>query len=261
MVETKKRVEGSARSTRIAVVVPVLDEVGNVRQFLEELLRSAAEVSPDLLSEIVFVDDGSTDGTVQLLEDLQRTVMGPALTVLKRKQAEGTVSAEIAGFQLAEGDVVFKIDGDLQHPPGIIKQLFEMWNSERPDLVVASRYLTGGSVAWKPYRGITSRAALFLARLLVPAARRVSDPLSGCFMVRRKLVSNLETHPDSYKLLLYILATYGDSITVAEVPFRMEPRKSGHSKIVNVASGFIFGYGREILRYGKISRYSTAPEK
>lgn len=108
---------------KITVVIPVYNEEKNVIALIEELERVFATLSYDY--EFLFVDDGSRDGTVALLEKAAaRTMRVQALVFARNFGKEVALSA---GCHVAEGDAVITMDADLQHPPTLIPQLIEKW--------------------------------------------------------------------------------------------------------------------------------------
>ncbi len=128
------------------------------------------------------------------------------------------------------------MDADLQHPPEKIPEM--VGELERgATLVVASRYARGGAPGPRtPYRLLLSRGAEWIAKLSLPEARRVSDPVSGYFGFRREVFVPFNPRFRGYKLLLFALVMNGPR-PIAEVGFRFEPRAHGASKMTQ---GFRF---------------------
>jgi len=128
------------------------------------------------------------------------------------------------------------MDADLQHPPELVKRFIEQLDAGAA-LVVASRYVPGGSPGRRPpLRAVISRSAEWTAKLLLPAARAVSDPVSGFFAFRRAAFVPLDPGYRGYKLLLFLLVMCRGQ-ELREVPFAFEPRTEGASK---VTSGLAF---------------------
>jgi dolichol-phosphate mannosyltransferase len=172
---------------RISVVVPTRNEAGNVDALESQLGAALAGVD----YEVVVVDDSNDIVTRPVLR--AASARNPRWRVIERPQREqtGLASAVVAGIDAARGMAVCVMDGDLQHPPQIVPQLLAA--IERgADLVVASRYMPGGSRAGLDgsARNLVSRTCTWLAQGIFPEARRTSDPLSGFFMVRREIFSS-----------------------------------------------------------------------
>jgi undecaprenyl-phosphate 4-deoxy-4-formamido-L-arabinose transferase len=107
------------REVGVSVVVPVFNEESSLRE-LHRRLRSVLDQLPES-SEVVYVDDGSTDGSAAVLEELGRE--DPALIVVELAHNAGQHGAVLAGFQVSRGKVVVTIDADLQNPPEEIPKL------------------------------------------------------------------------------------------------------------------------------------------
>ncbi|MCK8679940.1 glycosyltransferase [Streptomyces lichenis] len=216
----------------VTLVIPTFDESANIR----ELLRRVAESVPGHLPcEVLFVDD-STDDTPAVIAEAATSCPFP-VTVLHRERPEGGLGgAVVAGLAAATADWVVVMDGDLQHPPHLVPELVATGERRGADLVVASRYLPGGSRAGLAggYRVAVSRCATWLARGLFPRAlAAISDPMSGFFAIRRSAVTDAvtgdELKPLGYKILLE-LAVRCRPERVAEAPFVFQDRYAGESK-------------------------------
>lgn len=174
---------------RLSIVLPTFNEARNIRGIIGELTMLLDARS--LLSyEIIVVDDNSPDGTWQIA--LHCRTQHPQVQVIRRVGERGLSTAVIRGWQVATGDFLAVLDADLQHPPEIICQLLD--EVERgADLAVGSRHITGGGVSdWSIRRRVLSRGAQVIGLALLPeVVGRLSDPMSGCFVVRR---GNLTAH-------------------------------------------------------------------
>ncbi|MEV3989425.1 glycosyltransferase family 2 protein [Streptomyces sp. NPDC049837] len=212
----------------VTVVIPTFNESANVR----ELLRRVAASVPDRLPcEIVFVDD-STDDTPAVIADAARDCAFPVSVIHRDTPDGGLGGAVVEGIKAATADWVVVMDADLQHPPALVPDLVATGEKENADLVVASRYLPGGSRAGLAggYRVAVSRGATWLAKGLFPRALGgISDPMSGFFAIRRSAVTADALKPLGYKILLE-LAVRCRPARVAEVPFVFEERFAGESK-------------------------------
>ena len=221
----------------ISVVVPTYNEADNIEELVKRLadaLRSGYEV--------VIVDDGSPDGTAEVARRLSATY---PVRVVVRQARLGLASAVVEGASVARGDVVVVMDADLQHPPELVPALAR--EAARGCLAVASRYVRGGRVeGWPATRRVVSRGAVLLARLLLPEARRVKDPVSGFFAYRRDCLSRVKP-TGLYKILLDVLVQCKPECVV-EVPFVFGKRTRGRSKL---GSRHIFDYLRQLLALSK----------
>src|SRR5919197_5682207 len=131
------------RSLRLlSVVAPMLDEVEIAREF-HRRVAAALEGVP---FELIVVDDGSTDGTAEVLDELAAT--DERVRVLHLSRPFGHQMAITAGIDIARGDATVMIDGDLQDPPEVIPQLLDAWHAGG-DVIVARRRERSGETRFK----------------------------------------------------------------------------------------------------------------
>ena len=139
----------AARLAFVSVVIPVYNERESVRPLSEELLQVLRALGRHI--EILFVDDGSTDGTSEILADL--AAEEPEIAVVRLRRNFGKAAALMAGFREARGDAIVTIDGDLQDDPAEIPRLLEEleagadlvsgWKRDRRDPWSTPRRLEG----------------------------------------------------------------------------------------------------------------------
>jgi len=236
---------------RLSLVVPTYDESRN----LEELLRQLTAVLEPRLAgeyEILVVDDDSPDGTWAVAMRLSER--WPAVRVMRRRSEKGLSTAVIRGWQAARGETLAVIDADLQHPPEVLARLWEAIQAGA-DLAVASRHTEGGGVSdWSALRRLLSRGAQLLGLALLPSVvGRVSDPMSGYFMLRRAAIAGAELSPLGYKILIEVLGR-GRIRTISEVGYVFRERLAGESK---VTARLYADYLRHLLRL----RLATLPAR
>ncbi|BBD65486.1 GtrA family protein [Nostoc commune NIES-4072] len=215
-------------SIHLSLVIPTYKERDNIKNVVNILSQLLDESIPGHY-ELIVVDDDSPDRTWEIAQSL--TTEYPQLRVMRRQQERGLSSAVIRGWQAATGNVLGVIDGDLQHPPEVLMQLLRSVE-QGADLAVASRHVDGGGVSsWSIVRRILSRGAQLLGLVILPGVLgRVSDPMSGYFMVRRSAIANATLNPVGYKILLEVIGR-GKVDQVAEVGYVFCERKEGESKV------------------------------
>ena len=224
----------------LTIVLPTYNEAGNVGRMVEALQDAFS--GTDL--EILVVDDASPDGTAEVAE------AAGARTIVRHDE-RGLATAVLRGFEAARGEWVLVMDCDFQHP---IEAVQRMWrraqDTERPvDAVVGSRYVAGGDdAAFSTGRRVVSKGARLIAWLtLRPLWRhRVTDPMSGLFMVRAQRLAGVHLRPTGYKILLEVVGRV-PLRGVAEVGFRFGRRSAGESKL---GGHVISQYLLHILRLG-----------
>ena len=215
-------------SLTFSLVVPTYNEGGNVEKLIM-ILSGLLDAALPQDYELILVDDDSPDRTWELAQALLPQY--PQLRVIRRQGERGLSSAVIRGWQQAQGRILGVIDGDLQHPPEVLLQLVGQIQ-QGADVAVASRHVEGGGVSdWSLVRRILSRGAQVLGLVLLPRViGRVSDPMSGYFVVARSAIAEIPLQPLGYKILIEVLGR-GAIGTVAEVPYVFQEREAGDSKV------------------------------
>ncbi|MGF1935966.1 MAG: glycosyltransferase family 2 protein [Nostoc sp. ChiQUE02] len=248
------RVGTSSESNYLSLVIPTYKERDNIKNVVSILSQLLDESIPGNY-ELIVVDDDSPDRTWEIAESL--TTEYPQLRVMRRQQERGLSSAVIRGWQVARGNVLGVIDGDLQHPPEVLMQLLRSVK-QGADLAVASRHVEGGGVSsWSVVRRLLSRGAQLLGLVILPGVLgRVSDPMSGYFMVRRNAIANATLNPVGYKILLEVIGR-GKVDQVAEVGYVFCERKEGESKVTwKQYIDYIHHLVRLRLSTGRVGRLS-----
>lgn len=212
----------------LSVVIPTYKERDNIENVVNILSGLLDKTIPGNY-ELIVVDDDSPDRTWEVAENLIPDY--PQLRVMRRQEERGLSSAVIRGWQAAKGSILGVIDGDLQHPPEVLTQLWQKIE-QGADLAVASRHVEGGGVSsWSVIRRFLSRGAQVLGLVILPeVVGRVSDPMSGYFMVRRKAIANTTLNPIGYKILLEVIGR-GQIREIGEAGYIFRERTEGESKV------------------------------
>ena len=217
---------GRETALDLSVVIPTLNEVGNVEALLAKLGVALAGIE----WEAIFVDDGSTDGTPELLTKIAQA--DRRVRMIRRIGRRGLSSAVVEGALASTTPIIAVIDADLQHDERILPELYRAIADGGHELAVGTRYCDGGSTGdWAEQRLKISRFATALASPIMKT--RLSDPMSGFFAVRRDAL--LEAAPNlsnvGYKILLDLVASSPRPLKVAEVGYTFGTRQSGASKL------------------------------
>jgi glycosyltransferase involved in cell wall biosynthesis len=232
-------------SARLSIVVPLYNEEESVERLVAEVLRVAQSFPFEY--ELILVDDGSTDGTWEIIERLKEST--PPLRAVRLRRNYGQTSAMVAGFEQARGEIIVTMDGDLQNDPADIPMLLEKieegfdivsgWRRERKD----------------PFsRVLPSRIANALISLTTGV--RLHD--YGCSLkaYRAECVRNLRAYGEMHRFFPALASMTGARIT--EIPVRHHPRRFGVSK---------YGFDRilkvfsDIFAMNLIIRFSSVPLK
>lgn len=226
----------AGRAPLVSVVVPTRNEASNLPVLVARLAAALAGTD----HELCIVDD-SDDDTPAVIEQLAAEHPGRIRSRLRTggERQGGLSTAVVDGLRLAQGRYVCVIDADLQHPPETIPVMLARAEAGA-DLVVASRYMAGGSSHGLSggTRRLVSRAATAVTRAVFWESRRSTDPLSGYFLCRRNLVDGIEFRPVGFKILLELLVLLPE-VSVADVPMRFDVRAGGESK-ATMRQGLLF---------------------
>jgi dolichol-phosphate mannosyltransferase len=219
----------------LTLVVPTLNESGNIDPVLNLITNILGEMPYDY--KVVVVDDGSADGTIEKVRTW--TQNNNRVHLLQRAGERGLAGAVLYGWNQHPADLLAVMDADLQHPPDLLPKLLH--EVEHTDIAIASRYAeVDGTKGWNPLRVAISRITTLAAtRLISKKNLRVTDPMSGFFVVRRSCIEKLEFQTAGFKLLFEILVR-GRIRSVQEVPYHFGLRHAGSSKAsVSVAYDYL----------------------
>ncbi len=239
------------------VIIPTYNEKENV----EAIVRAVFALDHGF--DILIIDDGSPDGTAQIVKNLQATEFSDRLHLVERKGKLGLGTAYIAGFKwaLAEGyDYVFEMDADFSHDPKDLTRLYEACAVEGYDVAIGSRYVSGVNVVnWPMGRVLMSYYASKYVRLVTGVP--IHDTTAGFKCYRRRVLEAIDLDAIRFKGYAFQIemkfTAYKLGFKIKEVPVIFVNRQLGTSKM----SGGIFGealFGVVRLRWaaltGKIKR-------
>jgi len=238
----------------VSIIIPTYNESENIIQVLKSI---GEHIPKDIATEAIVVDDNSPDGTGKIVEDYindAQNKTGYTIGVIHRKTKSGLSSAILDGIQHSSGETVVVMDSDFSHPPKIIPKLIEEVKTSKYDIVIASRYTEGGEVSgWSTKRKLISKTAKGIAKAGLGVNE--SDPMSGFFAFRRKILEGIKLDAIGYKMLLEILVkTKGAK--VKEIPYTFTNRTHGSSKL---DSSTMLDYVKSVwrlYRYGRKAKVS-----
>jgi glycosyltransferase involved in cell wall biosynthesis len=201
----------------ISVVVPLYNEEENVVELHRRVKAAMDRTGKEF--EIIYVDDGSTDRTLPLLEEIQSNDRSAVVLSLRRNF--GQTAAFAAGFDYARGDVIVTLDGDLQNDPDDIPKLL--------DLIGDNDIVSG----WRKKRQdpfLSRRLPSMIANRLISKVTGVSLHDYGCSLkaYRREVVKNLKLYGEMHRFIPAVANWYG--VKIAEVETTHHPRLRGKSK-------------------------------
>jgi dolichol-phosphate mannosyltransferase len=224
-----------AESDIVSVIVPTLNEVDNIDLILTAIFKEARF---DLAFEVLVADGGSRDGTVDRVHEWEKKANVRLVTGDGRSGLSGDV---LNAARCARGSIIIVMDADLSHPASSIPDLVAPIRAGTSDMVVASRYVPGGSVPdWPFKRRFLSRLGCMFAWPFTD----VKDSMSGYFAVRREFLVDVDPNAAGFKIGLEVMAASGDDIRVSEVPIAFRDRELGTSKI---GAKQLLQYGRRLM--------------
>ena len=234
------------------VVIPTYDEKDNVRKMAEAVLSLPIEQSNNPSNrtiELLFVDDNSPDGTGDAIEEMRKTE--PRIHCLHREKKEGLGRAYVAGFKKAielGADLVIQMDCDFSHNPADIPRLIEAMlplpgnrtieqSNNRtilPDMVIGSRYVSGGDTPGWPFkRRLISRAGGVFIRVVT--GMPIRDPTGGFKCWRTSTLKKIDFGSVGSKGYSFQLEmnhrTWKAGCSIKEIPIVFTDRAAGYSKI------------------------------
>jgi dolichol-phosphate mannosyltransferase len=216
---------------RLSLLILARDEWENLVTLLAETIRELDQIGETY--ELVIIDGGSACNVA--LPEAPLRILSQELS--------GYGNAFRQGIQACRGDIIITIDADYSHPPAFLGSLYQA--SGEADLVIASRYISGGKASMSRYRAILSRTLCLVYRILLRLP--VKDLSSGYRAYKRSSVCGLQLKGRHFDVLLevlvHLISTAG---TIKEIPFNYEPRRFGSSQV----RIFIFGanYLKTLLR-------------
>ena len=235
----------------LTVIVPTFNEGPNVA----ELLRRLGSSLEGRDVEVVFVDD-STDDTPDIIRVVAASADLPVRLIHRDDPVAGLGGAVLEGFRAANSRWCLVMDGDLQHPPEDIPRMLDRAAVGDVDIVVASRYVTGGTAGGlaNATRTAVSRASTALTKSMFPRKLHgTTDPMTGFFLVDRDALDLDALRPRGFKILLEILARR--QLRIGEVPFAFATRYAGESK-ATFTQGIRFLTQLAMLRFGRMSAFA-----
>lgn len=201
----------------ISYVVPVFNEEESVLRFYEELIKHVKNLSKEY--EIIFVDDGSIDKTLDFIKDLEKN--DPRVRIYSFRRNHGKAEALTFGFQKAKGDLILTLDADLQDKPSEIKKLLDK-QKERYDLVSG----------WRKERKDTFAKIIFSKTFNTLASGlwgvRLHDYNCGLKLYTKEAAKSVNLYGGMHRFIPLLLAQEG--FKVSEVPVDHDVRRYGVSK-------------------------------
>src|SRR5882724_12291849 len=238
--ERLRMTDSYARAQSVSIIVPTLNEEENIAPLVSQISACAVP-----FREILFVDDHSTDGTRAKIRTLEGS--HPIRLIEQNATDVGLAGAIMSGARAAEGEILLVMDADLSHPPDRINDLLAPIFAGTADLVVGSRYTTGGSTqGWPMWRRIVSRGGASLAYPLTG----LHDSMCGVFAIGRSRLLELAPETSGFKIVFETVVRANGTLRVREIPIAFRERMRGKSKMsLGVALRFFFRWMRAMFHH------------
>lgn len=205
-------------SNLISIICPVLNEENNISSFISEIFNTFENLDDDC--EVIFIDDGSIDSTLDCIKDIKRSHNNIEFISFTRNF--GKDAALTAGLNFAKGDAVIPMDVDLQDPPHLIPQMIELWRSGK-DIVLAKR----GSRSRDSW--LKRNSASFYYYLMDKVGDQHLHSNVGDFRLMSKdVVNSINTLEERSRYMQGLLSWVGYDVAIIE--FERVERHSGITK-------------------------------
>ncbi|GFR60629.1 dolichol-phosphate mannosyltransferase subunit 1 [Elysia marginata] len=220
-----------AEHNKYSVLLPTYEERNNLPLIVWLLVKHLSESGHDF--EIIIIDDGSPDGTLDVAKELQRMYGKDKIVLRPREKKLGLGTAYIHGIKHATGNFVVILDADLSHHPKFLPEFIRKQAERDYDVVTGTRYSgNGGVFGWDLKRKVISRGANYLTQVLLQPG--VSD-LTGSFRLYKKAVLEKLINACVSKGYVFqmemIIRARQFNFSVAEVPITFVDRLYGESKL------------------------------
>ncbi len=213
---------------KLSVVIPVFNEVGNIEEILKRVKATK------LASEIVVVDDGSQDGTPDLLKRLDRK---GGVRVLLHEQNQGKGAAVRTGIQAARGDVILIQDADLEYSPHDYPALLQPIKDGIADVVYGSRFLGGPRRAVMFWHMIANQLLTFMTNILYDTI--LSDMETGYKVFRSNVVEGMTLRAHRFDFEPEFTAkVLKRHYRIYEIPISFNPRDYSEGKKIKIQDAF-----------------------
>lgn len=238
------------KKMKLSIILPTYNERENLPIIIWLIFKYLSDANIDF--EIIIIEDGSPDGTLQVAQRIQDIYGKDQIVILNRGQKLGLGTAYKSGLELANGDYIILMDADLSHHPKFIPEFIKKANEGDYDVVTGTRYAgDGGVFGWDFKRKVISCGANVLTQIALEPS--VSD-LTGSFRlykksVLRKLMTLCKSKGYAFQMEIIVLAEQ-KGYKIAEVPISFVDRVYGQSKMgIEEIIRFLYGIVDLVVRY------------
>ncbi len=203
----------------ISIIIPVLNEAKCINEFIER--TEPVVLGLNIEFEFIFVDDGSTDSTVAILEELHKTKS--FIKIIKFSRNFGKEAALTAGLEFSTGQTIIPIDADLQDPPSIIQDLYLEYVKTKKDVILAIRNDRSTDSYFKKLS-----AKYFYKFFNQLSKTQIYENAGDCRLMSRKIVNEILKLKEKTRFMKGLFSWPGFSSS--KIYYKREERIAGHSK-------------------------------
>lgn len=213
---------------KISVIIPAYNEIHTIREIIQRVQNTG------LVDEIVVVDDGSVDGTRDILRDLDGQ---NGLRVILHERNQGKGAAVVTGFKNATGEVFIIQDADLEYDPRDYPELIQPIQEGLADVVYGSRFMGAPRRATMFWHMVANKLLTFMTNLLYDNI--LTDMETGYKVFRREIVDGMTIHAKRFDFEPEFTAKIlKRKVRIFEVPIRFNPRDYSEGKKIGIKDAF-----------------------
>lgn len=220
------------KTMKLSIIVPVYNEAMTIREIVQRVAQE------QIAEEIIIVDDGSTDGTREILNELKCSwIEPPKLEIILKDKNEGKGSAVGYGIQEAKGDVMLIQDADLEYDPREIRDLLKPILEKKADVVYGSRFLGAPRRSTMFWHMVANHLLTFITNLLYDAI--LTDMETGYKAFTRKAIEGIQIKSKRFNFEPEITAKLlKKRVRLFEVPISFNPRDYDEGKKIGLRDAF-----------------------
>jgi len=211
---------------KFSIVIPILNEGKNIEDLVKKISKSLKKI----IFEIIFVDDNSTDNTLEILKRIKKKNKFVSFFVRKKKP-DLSLSC-ILGFKNSAFENVIVMDGDFQHDPKYLKKMIEVYKKKNLDVLVGARNFNKFPIPGLSFlRYCASKILIYIFFLLV--GKKTLDPMSGFFIFKKKIYikNRKRLFARGYKILSDLIYSSKKDLKIYDLFINFNLRKNGKSKM------------------------------
>lgn len=224
----KNKKNNLKRKSQLSVIIPVFNEQNTIREIVRRVMDSPS------VAEIVIVDDGSTDGTRDILEELKSNKM---IRVILHDANIGKGAAVRTGINAVQGDLIIIQDADLEYDPRDYPILLQPIQENMADVVFGSRFLGGARRPIYFWHMVANKILTFTTNILYNNI--LSDMETGYKLFKKDVVKDIQIKAKGFNFEPEFTAKLlKRGVRIYEVPIRFNPRLYSEGKKIKISDAF-----------------------